>query len=138
SQFAYFWEKIPDGSHFIAITDPGTALEALGKERGFRHVFLNPESIGGRYSALSYFGLAPAALIGLPLTPFLEKARAMQEACRAANPAENPGAQLGAFLGANALAGRDKLTLVLPDEIAALGDWLEQLLAESTGKEGRG
>jgi transaldolase/glucose-6-phosphate isomerase len=139
SQFAYFWDKAPDGRHFVAITDPGTPLAALGRERGFRRVFLNPESIGGRYSALSFFGLVPAALLGIDLDAFLDTAEEMQQACHyCLPPEENPGAWLGAILGEAALAGRDKLTLVLPDELASLGDWLEQLIAESTGKLGRG
>jgi transaldolase / glucose-6-phosphate isomerase len=139
SQFAYFWEKLPDGAHFIAITDPGSPLAMLAKERGFRRVFLNPESLGGRYSALSFFGLVPAALIGIDLDAFLDAADEMQEACHyCQTPSDNPGAWLGAIMGEAALAGRDKLTLVLPDELAGLGDWIEQLVAESTGKQGKG
>ncbi|MEX0785340.1 MAG: glucose-6-phosphate isomerase [Dehalococcoidia bacterium] len=139
SHLAYFWEKAQDGQRFVAITDAGTPLEALGRERGFRRVFLNPDDIGGRYSALSYFGLVPGALIGVEVDELLERARAMAEACHRQRPAEeNPGAWLGAVLGEAALAGRDKLTLVLPPELAALGCWIEQLVAESTGKEGRG
>jgi glucose-6-phosphate isomerase len=139
SQLAYFWERVPDGSRFIVITDPGSPLEALGKERGFRGVFLNPESIGGRYSALSFFGLVPAALVGIDLEGLLNAANSMQALCSAIGPAEeNPGAWTGAVLAEAALSGRDKLTLILPDEVSGLGDWIEQLLAESTGKLGKG
>jgi transaldolase/glucose-6-phosphate isomerase len=139
SQLAYFWDKLPDGRHFVAVTDPGTPLAAFGREREFRRVFLNPESIGGRYSALSFFGLVPAALLGIDLNAFLDTAAEMQCACHyCLPPEENPGAWLGAIIGEAALAGRDKLTLVLPDELASFGDWLEQLIAESTGKLGKG
>lgn len=139
SQFAYFWEKIPDGRHFIAITDPGTPLEKLAGERGFRKCFANPPDIGGRYSALSYFGLVPAALIGIDVAELLERAHEMMAACGGAGSADdNPGAWLGTILGEAALAGRNKLTLVMPVELGALGYWIEQLVAESTGKEGKG
>ncbi|HLH21873.1 MAG TPA: bifunctional transaldolase/phosoglucose isomerase [Chloroflexota bacterium] len=144
SQLAYFWAKTNGrGDQFIAITDGGTPLEALARERGFRRVFVNPGDIGGRYSALSYFGLVPGALLGVDLTALLDRAARMAEACRpggdgARAASGGPGAQLGAILGASALAGRDKITLVLPDAIAAFGDWVEQLLAESTGKQGKG
>ena len=139
SQLDYFWSRLPDGTHFAAITDPGTPLAELGEERGFRHVFLNPPEIGGRYSALSYFGLVPAALLGVGLPGLLAPAVEMQRSCGAcAPPADNPGVRLGAVLGAAAAAGRDKLTLVLPPPLAALGSWIEQLIAESTGKDGRG
>ncbi|MCC6381358.1 MAG: bifunctional transaldolase/phosoglucose isomerase [Dehalococcoidia bacterium] len=139
SQLAYFWEKLPDGAHFVAITDPGTTLERLGRERGFRRVFANPASIGGRYSALSFFGLVPGALIGLDLEHVLDRAQEATQACHhSVREEENPAAWLGAALGEGALAGRDKLTLVLPDGIRTFGSWVEQLVAESTGKEGRG
>jgi glucose-6-phosphate isomerase len=139
SQLGYFWDKLSDGRHFIAITDPGTPLTSLARQRGFRRLFLNPESIGGRYSALSYFGLVPAALIGLDPAQLLDGGLDMQQACHYCQPpAANPAVWLGAILGTAALAGRDKLTLVLPEEIVALGDWIEQLIAESTGKEGKG
>ncbi len=139
SHLAHFWSKAPDGKQFIAITDPGTPLAALGRERGFRHVFLNPPDIGGRYSALSYFGLVPATLIGADIDVLLDRAHEMLHACHhCVPPEENPGAWLGAALGEAALAGRDKLTLVLPGEIASFGYWIEQLIAESTGKEGTG
>lgn len=138
SHFAYFWARAPRGAQFVAITDPGSALEAIGREHGFREVFLNPSDIGGRYSALTYFGLVPAALIGVDLEALLASARAMTEACSNPDPASNPGAWLGAVLGEGALVGRDQLTLVLPPALATLGTWLEQLIAESTGKEGTG
>jgi transaldolase/glucose-6-phosphate isomerase len=139
SQFAYFWSKIPDGSHFVAITDPGSALAKTGAEHGFRRVFGNPPDIGGRYSALSYFGLVPAALIGVDIARLLARARQMMRACAPSTSAEaNPGAWLGAIIGEAALAGRNKLTLVVPAPLSTLGYWIEQLIAESTGKEGRG
>ena len=137
SQLDYFWAKASSGANFIAITDPGTGLEALARERGFRRTFANPPDIGGRYSALSYFGLVPAALVGADIRRLLWRANEMFDACRA-EPAHNPGAWLGAVLGEAALAGHDKLTLVLPGALAALGPWLEQLIAESTGKDGMG
>ena len=139
SHLAYFWERVPDGAHFVCVTDPGTSLEATARERGFRAVFANPPEIGGRYSALSYFGLVPAALLGVDLVALLESAVAMQHACRSCVPAaDNPGAWLGAALGAAAGAGRDKCTLVLPEGVAAFGGWVEQLIAESSGKRGTG
>ncbi len=138
SQFAYFWERIPDGAHFIAITDPGTSLEALGREHGFRRVFNAQPDIGGRYSALSAFGMVPAALIGADIAQLAMRAQEMFEACRNSVAHENPGALLGAVMGEAALGGRDKLTLVLPDEMRSFGYWVEQLIAESTGKEGTG
>ncbi len=139
SHLAHFWELVPDGGRFVAITDPGTPLEDLATERGFRPVFANPPDIGGRYSALSYFGLVPGALIGAPLHELLDGAAEMRRACELVAPsAENPGAVLGAAIGETARAGRDKLTLVLPEDVAALGDWVEQLVAESTGKQDRG
>jgi glucose-6-phosphate isomerase len=138
SQFHYFWRLIPDGAHFIAITDPGSGLQKLGEAHGFRRVFLNRPDIGGRYSALSYFGIVPAALIGADIDAILAEAAGMSRACQAPNAAANPGAYLGAVIGEAALAGRDKLTLFLPPQIASFGEWAEQLLAESTGKEGKG
>jgi transaldolase / glucose-6-phosphate isomerase len=138
SHLAYLWERTGgDASRFAAITDPGTSLDKVGIERGFRAVFRNPEDIGGRYSALSLFGLVPGALIGAPLGALLDGAEAMAAACRAPLP-ENHGAWLGAVIGEAARLHRDKLTLALPSELASLGDWIEQLVAESTGKEGRG
>jgi glucose-6-phosphate isomerase len=140
SFFRYFWERTGGrGSQFAAITDPGTPLEQLAGERRFRRVFLNPPDIGGRYSALSFFGLVPAALIGVDVATLLHRAHRMTEACAAVvPPMENPAARLGAVLGEGALAGRDKATFVLSPGIASFGLWLEQLIAESTGKEGKG
>ncbi|HCP62524.1 MAG TPA: transaldolase [Actinobacteria bacterium] len=139
SHFAYFWEKVPRGSNYVAITDPGTSLEQLAKDHDFREVFVNPPDIGGRYSALSYFGLVHGALIGMDLDGLLDRAIQAEHACASCVPAaENPGAWLGAVMGEAALAGRDKLTLVLPESIRSFGYWVEQLIAESTGKEGRG
>ena len=127
------------GRAFVAITDPGTALEQLAQSRGYRETFLNPPDIGGRYSALSLFGAVPAALIGADLTALLDGARAEAAASGPAVRAEeNPAVLLGAALGESALAGRNKLTLVLPEALAPLGAWIEQLIAESTGKDGRG
>ena len=137
SHLAYLWRKVPDGSRFVAITDRGTPLEALAAERGFRRSFINPGDIGGRYSALSLFGLVNASLLGVDLGRLLDEAAGMASACRA--PASsNPGARLGAAMGEAALQGRDKLTLALPGSLRSLGYWIEQLVAESTGKEGRG
>ena len=138
AQLAYFWEKAPDGSRFAAITDAGSPLDALARERGFRHVFHGDPEIGGRYSALSAFGMVPAALFGADVGQLAMRAQEMLDACRRTVPAENPGVLLGAVLGEAALAGRDKLTLVLPGELTELGVWIEQILAESLGKEGTG
>jgi transaldolase/glucose-6-phosphate isomerase len=127
------------GAHFVAVTDPGTVLEEQATRRGYRRVFRNFADIGGRYSALSYFGLLPAALMGLDVFELIERALRMANGCAAGVPArENPGLILGAGLGELALAGRDKVTILAPAELSSLGLWLEQLLAESTGKEGRG
>ncbi len=127
------------GRSFVAITDPGTSLAALAEQRGYRHVFTNPADIGGRYSALSLFGLVPAALLGVDLPALLDAALAEAAASSAERPArDNPGLVLGTWLGTLAASGRDKLTLVFGDEIAALGTWVEQLVAESTGKTGKG
>jgi Phosphoglucose isomerase len=125
------------GSHFAAVTDPGSPLARLAADRGYRRTFLNPPDIGGRYSVLSLFGLVPGALLGVDLATLLESARQMRERC-AADTAANPGLALGAFMAAEAAGGRDKLTLLLPPALAALGPWIEQLVAESTGKAGRG
>jgi transaldolase/glucose-6-phosphate isomerase len=137
SHLRYLWDMAPDPRRFVAVTDPGTPLEKLARERGFRAVFANPRDIGGRYSAMSYFGMVPAALIGAPLERLLDGAIEMASACRLKGPS-NPGLALGSSIGEAALAGRDKLTLVLPPAISSLGAWLEQLVAESTGKRGMG
>ncbi len=145
SHLAYFWALTGGrGDQFVAITDAGTALEALARERGFRRVFVNPGDIGGRYSALSYFGMVPAALLGVDLEALLDRAARMAEACRPGGdgargePRLGPGLRLSAILGGGALAGRNKVTLVASEPIASFGGWVEQLLAESTGKQGTG
>lgn len=141
----YFFERTKQtvgadkaGSHFIAITDPGSKMEQVAKADGFRHIFYGLPSIGGRYSALSDFGIVPAALIGLDLKKFLDRTSAMVEACKNPQPTNNPGVLLGAILGTAATKGRDKVTIVTSPGISDLGAWLEQLLAESTGKQGHG
>jgi glucose-6-phosphate isomerase len=122
---------------FIAITDPGSALADLARAQEFRAIVEGQPDVGGRYSALSVFGLVPAALHGVPLGPLLQRAEAMADACR--RPAgDNPGLQLGAAMGEAALAGRDKLTILTSRRLASFGDWAEQLVAESTGKAGKG
>jgi glucose-6-phosphate isomerase len=126
------------GTRFVAITDQDTALHRRAVAEGFRDVFVNPTDIGGRYSALSLFGMVPAALMGLDLERLLSGARAMEEACRLEHTAENPGLALGALMGAGAQAGRDKLTLWLAPQLQSFGLWVEQLVAESTGKRGKG
>lgn len=139
----HFWEWVTAargataGQAFVAITDPGTSLEQLARTRGYRRTFTNPADIGGRYSALSYFGLVPAALIGADVAALLASARP-EHAALAGDPAASGGLALGAALGELALAGRDKLTLVLPATLASFGAWVEQLVAESTGKSGKG
>jgi glucose-6-phosphate isomerase len=127
------------GSRFITITDPGSKLEAEASKDKFRHIFHGVSSIGGRYSALSNFGIVPAAAMGLDVTKFLDRTEEMVEACAAAVPVEkNPGVMLGIVLGTAAKAGHDKLTIVTSPAIYDLGAWLEQLIAESTGKQGKG
>ncbi len=127
------------GSHFAAITDPGSALEETAGAQGFRHVWSGRPDVGGRFSVLSSFGLVPAAACGVDVSAFLAPAREMAGRCGPDVPAErNPGVRLGLALGLAATAGRDKATFVLPSAFRALGAWLEQLLAESTGKAGRG
>jgi glucose-6-phosphate isomerase len=139
----FFWSRVSRGlgpavgSRFVAITDPGTSLQRLAESRGYRDVFVNPADIGGRFSALSLFGLVPAALIGVEPEELLRAGATMAEGCRQENHA-NAGLELGAFVGAAVLDGRNKLTLVLPDSLRALGAWIEQLVAESTGKHGKG
>lgn len=127
------------GQHFIAVTDAGTSLEKLAIDQGFRRVFANPPAIGGRYSVLSYFGLVPATLIGLDLSKLIDRAdRMREETFSNVTVQENPGAWLGAVMGVLAQQGRDKLTLVTSPSIGSFGLWVEQLIAESTGKEGLG
>jgi len=144
----YFWAKTlaacegdgaRAGRHFAAITDPDTALGKLAADKKYRRTFLNPADIGGRYSALSYFGLVPAALLGIDVAGLVDEGAEMAAASSPAVPVgDSPGVRLGAILGAAAKAGRDKLTLVISPEIESLGSWIEQLVAESTGKEGKG
>ncbi len=122
------------GENFVAVTDPGTQLERLASERDFRHVFTNPADIGGRYSALSYFGLAPAAVAGIGVAQLLDRGIAEAETARAGGDA----LRLGAALGALALAGRNKATFIVSHPVDSFGLWIEQLIAESTGKLGRG
>ena len=135
SQLDYFWEKTRKrGEFFVAITDPGSELEALAKERGFLRVFDGEPTIGGRYSALSVFGMVPAALLGIDLERLLDRVDEMAEACRGADG--NPGLELGLDLGAGWQEGRDKVTI--NPNTGDFGLWAEQLLAESTGKDGKG
>jgi len=126
------------GATIVAVTDPGKSVEALAHHDDFREVFLNPPDIGGRYSALTYVGLVPASLIGLDLDALLASATTMLGACRQPDPSANPGVSLGLAIGTLAAAGRDKLTFLIDDELESLGGWLEQLIAESTGKRGVG
>jgi glucose-6-phosphate isomerase len=127
------------GSHFMAITDPGSKMQHVAETDRFRHIFYGRPSIGGRYSALSNFGMAPAAAIGVDVKKFLDRTQEMVRACGAAAPLEeNPGAVLGIILGCAAVSGRDKVTIITSPDISDLGAWLEQLLAESTGKVGKG
>jgi transaldolase/glucose-6-phosphate isomerase len=142
----YFFERVrravgqeQAGRHFIAITDPGSSMQQVAERDRFRHVFFGKPSIGGRYSVLSDFGMVPAAAMGLDLPRFLEATSAMvRSCCASAPPAQNPGVVLGAIMGTLGRRGRDKVTIVASPAIAGLGAWLEQLLAESTGKQGKG
>lgn len=145
SFFQYFWERAGSelgqsrGDHFIAITDPGSNLTQLGKELDFRAVFTANPNVGGRYSALTHFGLVPAALMGVDLLRLLWNAEDMAETCSEENDIEaNPGAILGIILGLAAVSGRDKLTLISDEALKPLEAWLEQLVAESSGKENKG
>jgi glucose-6-phosphate isomerase len=140
SHYRHFWQQAGQkGGQFIAITDPGTPLAEEATRRGFRRSFLNPPDIGGRYSALSYFGLVPAALGGVDLAGLLDRAATMTQACSPSVPTgENPGAWLGAVFAEASKVGRDKITIVAPSAIQSFGVWAEQLIAESTGKEGKG
>ena len=145
SQLAHFWEWITAaglvdaGKHFVCITDPGSPLADTARQRGFREVFENPPDIGGRYSALSFFGMVPAAIIGVDVETFLDRARQMRLQSRPGIPADlNPGLALGTVLGLLQRSGRNKVTILAPPRIAAFSLWAEQLIAESTGKEGKG
>ena len=137
---AYFWEQAGgEGGHFVAVTDPGSKLEAAARDKGFAHLFHGEPSIGGRYSVLSNFGLVPAAILGLDVRDFVARTQPMVLSCGPdAPPAVNPGVRLGIVLGEAARAGRDKLTILPSPGLAPIGAWLEQLLAESTGKQGVG
>ncbi len=136
----YFWEKTgKNGEQFIVITDAGSRLERIAEEAGVRDTFINPADIGGRYSALSYFGLVPAAVIGLDLPRLWASADTLLDASRESIPAQyHPGLLLGAVIGALTLAGRDKVTIYTSQSLRSFGNWAEQLLAESLGKEGKG
>ncbi len=129
--------RAPAGSRFVAITDPGSELERTAREDGYRRVFHGVPEIGGRYSALSHFGMVPGAVAGLDVKALLSSANEMADACRNPDPEANPGVSLGLALGLLAGQGRDKLTILASDQLKALGAWLEQLIAESTGKLGR-
>lgn len=136
SHLDFFWERIGRGASFIAITDPGSELADLARERGFRAVFENRPDIGGRYSALSYFGMVPTALADPNWRDLVNRATTFLD--RDDEPADDPALRLGAILGAAVRAGRDKVTFLIDPRIGAFGLWLEQLLAESTGKAGTG
>jgi len=142
----YFFKRVADkagadkaGRQFIAVTDPGSALEKKSKEQGFRHVFYGVPSIGGRYSVLSPFGLVPAAIAGIDVAQLVRSTRVMMRSCGPdVPPSENPGIAFGIALGASALRGRDKITILTSPGLASFGAWAEQLFAESTGKNGKG
>src|SRR6266498_5825832 len=138
--FDYFWKlSNGNGSRFVATTDPGTSLEALAQKHNFRKVFHADESVGGRYSALTDFGMVPAALLGMNLEQFLDRADWMKGQCgEHIPPARNPGLVLGAVIGESALEGRDKLTILSDGPLAAFAGWIEQIIAESSGKNGNG
>jgi transaldolase/glucose-6-phosphate isomerase len=143
--FEYFYDRVAKagvkepGKRFAAITDCGTSLEKLARSRGLRRIFTNPSDVGGRYSALTYFGLVPAAVMGADVDQLLDRARAAARAAAASVATEdNPALRLGAALGCHARQGRDKMTLSLPPSLESFGLWIEQLVAESTGKEGKG
>lgn len=145
SFYKYFFERVRSvkgeraGENFVAITDPQTMLERMAAENKFRHTFVNPSDIGGRYSALSLFGVVPAALIGIDVRELLRRATKISETCGPnVAPRDNEAARLGCVMGALAREGRDKLTILTDDSISSLGLWVEQLVAESTGKEDKG
>jgi glucose-6-phosphate isomerase len=140
----YFMARMKDavgaeaGKHFIAVTDPGSHMEQVAKADGFRHIFYGDPQIGGRYSALSNFGIVPAAVMGLDVEKLLTKAKAAVDACHAADIRKNPGVELGLILGTAANAGHDKITFFTSPAAYDMGAWFEQLIAESTGKQGKG
>ena len=140
SFFRYFWAQLlgkvkEPAKHFVAITDPGSSLEELAGERGFRETFLAPPEVGGRYSALSVFGLVPAAMIGVDIGRLLEGSKAIIDAMKNAKASSVPAIELGAIIGELAVAGRDKLTIITSPSRGAFPAWVEQLVAESTGKD---
>ena len=142
---AYFWDAMQKavgdkaGRHFVAVTDPGSKMQEVAEKDGFRKIFYGDKAIGGRYSVLSNFGLVPAAAIGIDLKAFLQSTALMVRSCAAGTPPNaNPGVHLGLILGTAATEGRDKVTIAASPAIADVGAWLEQLLAESTGKNGKG
>lgn len=140
----YFMARMKDavgadaGKHFIAVTDPGSHMEEVAKADGFRHIFYGDPQIGGRYSALSNFGMVPAAVMGLDLEKLLAKAKVAVDICRSPDMKKNLGVQLGLILGTAANAGHDKITFFMSPSIYDMGAWFEQLIAESTGKQGKG
>lgn len=142
--YKYFYGKVAElkegdaGSNFVAITDANTQMEKIALEKKFRKIFLNPEDIGGRYSALSYFGVVPMALIGMDVSKILENASSMARSCSSTVIKDNPAAVLGATMGEAFKAGKDKLTFIASKQIESFNYWMEQLIAESTGKEGKG
>ena len=142
--YRYWYDQVSrvkenPGENFVAVTDPGTKMESDATRDRFKRIFLNPPDIGGRYSALSYFGMVPAALMGVDIRKLLDRAERVMHACSQVVPAaDNPAARLGAIIGECARAGRDKLTIVADPRVASFGLWVEQLVAESTGKEGAG
>jgi transaldolase/glucose-6-phosphate isomerase len=148
SFFKFFYNRVAEavgaddaGAHFVAITDAGSRLDHLARQHGFRTTFLNDPNIGGRYSALSFFGLVPAALIGVDLEELLNQALTMACNCGSCNCSvvgDDYGSRLGAIMGELTKTGRDKLTLIISPAFGSFGDWVEQLIAESTGKEGKG
>ena len=140
----YFYDRVKSvkgdraGENFIAVTDPETQLQKDAQRDKFRRIFTNPADIGGRYSALSYFGMVPAAIAGVDIETLLDRAQHAAHVAIVPSPRKNPAAMLGAVMGALAAQGRDKLTLITPAPLDTLGLWIEQLVAESTGKEGKG
>jgi glucose-6-phosphate isomerase len=142
--YKYFYGKVAElkngdaGSNFVAITDANTQMEKIALEKKFRKIFLNPEDIGGRYSALSYFGVVPMALIGMDVPKILENASSMARSCSSTVIKDNPAVVLGATMGEAFKAGKDKLTFIASKQIETFNYWTEQLIAESTGKEGKG
>ena len=139
SQMRYFYERCGgDGSHFCAVTDPGSSLVDEAKSRGFRRVFEADPNIGGRYSVLSHFGMVPAALAGIDIEGLLRGAQVAEQNCQSPAPESNSGLWMGVAVGALALQGRDKATFAVDEPVASFGLWVEQLIAESTGKHGKG